>query len=110
MKKSITTLRKLITNLKLESDNADLQFTHCGRKVYDDSIDYTLKLTIASLETHYSELYHISYYPNHLILNKLDRRLEVLYADPDLENKLKEYFRNRLTRIASDFNEIATKF
>ena len=79
--KTITILRKLITNLKLETDNADLQFTHYGRKVYDDSIDYTLKLTIASSEIYYSELYHISYYTNHLILNKRNYNLKVFYAD-----------------------------
>jgi hypothetical protein len=62
----------------------------------ENSIDYTLKLTPSIY--YYSELYHISYYPDRLILNKLDRRLEISYADPNLENKLKEYF-NKTQRI-----------
>ena len=51
--------------------------------------------------------YYITYYPDHLNIADNQQSLEISYADPDLENKLKEYFKNYLSTLASGLSEIS---
>ena len=116
--KLIETLRKLITNLKFKTPNTDLYFTHFNRYNGDGYINYDLKLSIIGkypqpnlnigyyrIEHH--KTYYITYYPDHLNITDNQQSLEIPYADPNLENKLKEYFRNYLSTLVSGLSEIS---